>query len=84
MICMHAYMWDKSNDISICNLKEFECICPPNLDIKSKKQKKHKPLEKIHTKPGSMGGGVPCISIYIYMLRPPLVPRFCLISARRL
>ena len=26
MICMHAYKCDKSNDISICNLKEFECI----------------------------------------------------------
>ena len=26
MIRMHAYRCDKSNDISICNLKEFECI----------------------------------------------------------
>ena len=26
MICMRAYICDKSNDISICNLKEFECI----------------------------------------------------------
>ena len=26
MIRMHAYRCDKSNDISTCNLKEFECI----------------------------------------------------------
>ena len=26
MIRMHVYRCDKSNDISICNLKEFECI----------------------------------------------------------
>ena len=26
MIRMHAYRCDKSNDIGICNLKEFECI----------------------------------------------------------
>ena len=26
MTCMHAYICDKSDDISICNLKEFEYI----------------------------------------------------------
>ena len=26
MIRMHAYRCDKSNDISTCSLKEFECI----------------------------------------------------------
>ena len=26
VIRMHAYRCDKSNDISTCNLKEFECI----------------------------------------------------------
>ena len=27
MICMHAYICDTSNDISICNLKEKELEC---------------------------------------------------------
>ena len=31
MICTHAYMCDKRNDISICNLKEFECIQNPRV-----------------------------------------------------
>ena len=32
---MHADRCDKSNDISICNLKEFECIqaCKNNSDL---------------------------------------------------
>ena len=35
MIRMHAHRCDTSNDISICNLKEFECIqeCNNNSDI---------------------------------------------------
>ena len=42
MIRMHAYRCDKSNDISPCNLKEFECIqeYKNNSDIKKKKKKK--------------------------------------------